>query len=742
MKIRDIRSILLGSVTLGMLPHFGQAVAQDVTSPAPAAQDESQRGIDVIVVTAERRSENLQDTPIAVTALPMEEMQSANIQTSQDLMRVVPGLQVSTQTAGDNGGSATFFLRGMGQQRSGNGSEPAVGIYVDDLYYPSLSGSVFSIVDLQQVEVLRGPQGTLFGRNTIGGAIRYTTQKPGREFGGALSATAGSNKRVDATGSINIPLGDMAAVRLTGGRLYSDGFVEQANGGGDAGDTVNELARVALRVEPLDTVTIDAAYQQTRFRLDGFAYSQPSTYAGRPGGATGVWNTTYAPPRSLPLFDNRWQLSCDFCQPGTGRREASETHNKSGSLEVSWDITDNLTAKSLTGWQDVRSTRTTDLDGTPLQIADFAGASTVEALSQEFQLSSTAFEDRLTWVGGVFLYREDSWEGQLPGVLSTRIGALVPRSAHNNRQTESIAAFVDGAFELTDQLSVFGGLRQSQDQKDVEAENAITGAIIDTESGSWDSTTGRLGIRFRWSDDIMTYGSVSTGFRGGGFNFTSNSYFNFQPEEATNYEAGARMEFLDNTIRFNPTIFYTDWTNIQVQQVIPIATGSAIVLQNAAAATAWGIELEGIWQVTPDFEISGNLSTLDIGYDDIGAATGITIDSPLQRTPELTYSITPRYTIWLPNDMSLDLTANYSWQDEQWSTPTDSDRVLLTAYGLLGARIDLNVSDAWTLSVFGTNLTDEVYAVGGIDFFGAGVGTRRFDLGRPREYGATIRHRF
>ena len=228
-----------------------------------------------IVVTAQKRSENLQATPVAVTALSTDDLTQRNIVTTQDLMQVTPGLQVSTQTAGDGGGSATFFLRGMGQQRSANGSEPAVGIYIDDIYYPSLQGSIFGILDLEQIEVLRGPQGTLFGRNTIGGAIRYTTKKPSDDFEASATVTGGSYGRNDITGTLNLPLGSMVDVRVTVGRLKNSGYVRQQDAAPDAGGVQTELGRIQVRIKPVDSLVIDLTMQDTQQYVDGFAYNMP-----------------------------------------------------------------------------------------------------------------------------------------------------------------------------------------------------------------------------------------------------------------------------------------------------------------------------------------------------------------------------------------------------------------------------------------------------------------------------------
>ncbi len=206
----------ISTIALIASPALAQTAPVQPASGAEEAANPADVAVADIVVTAQRRSQRLQDVPVAVTALTDSALSQLNVASSQDLMQVVPSLQVSTQTGANGTGSATFFLRGMGQQRAGNGSEPAVGIYVDDFYYPTLNGTIFDIVDLEQVEVLRGPQGTLFGRNTIGGAIRYTTKRATLDsFEGHVTGTVGSYDRYDISGSVNLPIGSIAALRLT-----------------------------------------------------------------------------------------------------------------------------------------------------------------------------------------------------------------------------------------------------------------------------------------------------------------------------------------------------------------------------------------------------------------------------------------------------------------------------------------------------------------------------------------------
>ncbi|MDP3737514.1 MAG: TonB-dependent receptor [Hyphomonadaceae bacterium] len=727
----------------------GAAFAQ--TSEPQAEQERS----DVVIVTAQRRSEDLQDTPVAVTALTADSLEQLNVSNTADLMQVVPSLQVSTQTAGNGGGSATFFLRGMGQQRSGNGSEPAIGVYVDDFYYPSLQGNLFDIIDVSQVEVLRGPQGTLFGRNTIGGAIRYTTREPELgEFGVNAKATLGTFNRMDVSGAINVPLGDIAALRLTAGSNARDGYVHVQSGGKDAGGTTTDVLRLQLKVEPTDYLRIDISGQTSSSQLDGFTYTVPGPLTPVPPapGATPtlpfIWNATVAPRIGAPRYTDALKSTCFYCEPGTGRREFANTDYSNAFATIAWDISDDLTLKSLTGWQKIKTLSSSDLDSTPLPI--FLGGiarSSTEAFSQEFQLNGQAIDDRLNYVGGVYYYTQLD-PSYLPVARNVTLGAPASNITLEDRKTISMAAYIDGSFDITDQLSVLAGFRHSEDRKKVYTSTEAR-ALLSALEKKFASDTYRVGLMYDWTPDFMTYANVATGFRAGGFNpynaLLTPANQPFDPEESTSYEVGSRMQFFDGRLTFNPTVFYVDWDKIQVQSVriIDVNTGAgAVVLQNAGTARSKGAELEWSGEVTDDFRLFGSIAYLDIKYLDVGSAQGITLATKPQRAPELTYSVGAAHTFTLGDGGRIVSSLNYGFQDDQFSTPTDSDKLLLPSYALLSARIEFTIPDEHlSIALFATNLTDEEYYVGGVNYY-SNVGAAHYDVGRPREIGVTAQFKY
>ncbi|MBN8814310.1 MAG: TonB-dependent receptor [Sphingomonas sp.] len=748
------RSMIAASVTaLAAGIVVTPALAQ--TAPAaPAANDtanaQDAAGAD-IVVTAQRRSQRLQDAPVAVTALSNEALDQFNISDTRDLMTVVPSLQVSP-VAASNSGNATFFLRGMGQQAATNGSEAAVGIYIDDFYYPSISGSVFETVDLDRVEVLRGPQGTLFGRNTIGGAIRYTTRRAELgKWSGSIKGTIGTYDRYDLTGALNVPIGDFAALNVSGGHLQHGGYVKVQSGGKDVGGTNADLVRLQLAIEPTSRLRIDLAGQYSEDNNDGIAYNNPGPFTpvapAAGAAATAAWRyNLFATPRGLPLYNETYRSSCFYCQYGTLNREFSNTTYKSAQATVTWDLTNNFTLKSLTSWQDVYNRASNDQDSTPLPV--FGGGITItktKAFTQELQLNGKLFDDRLNFVSGLF-YINQRDPDSLPGRANTTAGVPVVTTTLGFRFLKSYAAYIDANFALTDKLKLLGGYRYSEDHRDIRIKSVATGAAVASGSDVFKSNTYRAGLQYDWTSDIMTYVNVATGFRAGGYNpymATQNPPLTaFEPETAITYEAGARMQFLNRRITINPTIFYTNWNKIQIQALQPDNTGTLVkVLSNAGTARSYGFELEWSASVSEAVRIFGTFAYLNLHYTDIGRADGITLNSDFQRAPPITFSLGGAHTLRLDSGAKIVSTINYSFQDDQRSIAADADALMLPAYGLLGGRIDFtDASGKFSIGLFGTNLLDKKYFIGGIRF--SSVGAARWNVGRPREVGVSAKFKF
>lgn len=730
-----MRALLLASAACLLAP--GLAWAQQ-TPPSPGATT-----IDDVVVTAERRSTNLQDTPIAVTAITAEQLQSRGVQSVRGLENLVPGLSIGSQTNGPGANSATFWIRGLGQMRAGNGSEPSVPLYIDDFYYPGIAGNVLRAMDIAQVEVLRGPQGTLFGRNSIGGAVRYTTRRPQARFGGFVEGTSGSYDRQDLIGALNVPFGDKLAVRLTGATLETGGYVKHVADNERGGSTENTLFRIQAQYRPMDTLSLNLAYEDSKSLSRGSTAYIP--IISPTGVLAARWN---ARPTNTPKFTQALASPCVYCNYGAlpvdDFDDARANHLR---FTGEWGVNDHLTVKLLSGRSVIDDTWSNDIDGAPGGGRQYSD-SRVESYSHELQAQGDLLADRLQYIGGVFYYNEtySATSGQF---APNAVGLIVEsRSAYTNRR-ESLSAYGNLTYSLTPQLKVTVGVRVGTEDIDIATENLlpVTGA---SDSGALRETTTlpMARLQYDWSNDIMTYATVSRGARSGGFNIipANADAIGFNSEAVTSYEAGARMAFLDRRVTINPTVFYTDYSNMQInRQYTPPPPAPPLptsIIENAGEAHIFGVELETSAVVTDHLRLQVAAAYMEGAFDKLNPGVGVALSSPLPRLPKWFYSVGAAYDIDHTGGGVTRVNLDYGWRSAQYGSASDVDAVRLDPYGLLNGQIEYTSPNRqWKFAVFGTNLTNEEYLTGGLNLL-ALVGVLRYDMGRPRELGARLRYAF
>lgn len=694
--------------------------------------------IEEIIVTAQRRSENLQSAPLAITAIGEEELRRNNIESLFDIGALSPNVMVGSQSlTGSNSGG--FFIRGIGQDRSGVDFDQGVGLYVDGVFVSRSDNSFLSIVDVERIEILRGPQGTLFGKNTIGGAINYITKQPGEEFGGYVDVTLGRYNRADIKGSVNVPLSDSVFVKATAGILTRDGFLDHVIDGDKEGDMDNKVARLQLRALLTDGIILDLSVSNTQSENSGRAFIvdfiDPNDFAiGRlnsKGG--GLLDESFVSPDSYTRYggDNTY-----YDYDGT---------NISAILTA--DISDTLEFKSITAYMEADVVSANDWDGTNLNVFDIVDTREFQQFSQELQLSGTAFEERLKFVTGLYYLTEE------PGNSGETTAGFIaswptPRLRTIDSEVKSYAAFTQGTYSFTDALDVTLGIRYSKDEKtvatfqNIPGTGAGTGTISNGDSGEWDDVSSRLAVEYQWSNDVMTYASATKGFRSGGINagFSTTVFTQYDPEYVWNYEVGVRAELLENRLRTNVTIFDMDYEDQQLTAFD--AALNRVFIQNVGTSSRTGIELEFQAVVTAEFSINGSYGYLDAEYDDVGAATGVTEDSRVLRSPKQTYAISANYETDL-GEGQLAANLNYSYRSKQSTTSTDGNSVLLDGYGLSNARLTYSLRD-WTVAAYVTNLADKEYFIGGFDFARTEgfIGVSQLDVGRPREYGINVKYDF
>ena len=715
-----------------VLPTLASAQTTAADPAETQSSERSEDAIDEIVVTAQRQEQNLQRTPVAVTALSSDQLASRNVQNLGDLVNVVPSLATGAQTASQGGNAAAFAIRGLGQQRDGNGTQAAVAIYIDDFYYPTLAGNLLSALDIQSIEVLRGPQGTLFGRNTIGGAIRYQTRKPDEELGGYATATVGSYGRAEFVGALNVPLGETLAVRLTGASLKRGGWQERIVDDGRNGASSDTLLRGQLRFKPVSDVTIDLSHDHSRSRLTGFAVYVPTINVGTgplaPTTFGRNYNANFDPDYTQAYASRSPRVAYGASPQSTDRTGADNSH-----LVISAELSSALELKLLSGRSRINNAYYNDADASPLPVIAAIGNYRTTAWSHELQASGET--GAITYTAGVFRYTDRSIGSA--GFVNYSAAGVLTNSATNRNQrgSESISAYANLSVDFTDRFTLTGGLRVGRDTARARVNNGPE------SSKSWDQVLPMLRAQFQWSPDVMTYASISKGFRAGGFNIQPTGLLiPFGPETVWTGELGLRLEGLGNRLRINPTVFYTDYDSIQIQR-IPSVGPPAPILENAGKAHIYGAELEAQLNPLPGLSLTSAISYLKAKYDSV-TSTFITTATPLPRTPEWKVALGAAYKWRISNGADMILNLDYSFTDSQWSADTDSNRLLLPSYSLLNARATYRPeSGGWSLAAFVTNLTDETYFNGGLNFL-PNAGNLTYNVGRPREFGAEVRVNF
>ncbi len=624
------------------------AISVILTSPVLAAAPPSGGvRLEEIVVTAQRAETNLQETPISVAAVSGEQLAQQGASTLLDLTSFIPNLQVGSTTL-QTGGSGRFAIRGIGQEA---GTQASVGLYIDEVYYPTGAGNLMGLFDVDRIEVLRGPQGTLFGRNTIGGAIQYITVKPGSEFGGYAEATGGNFGRTDFNGALNIPLGETVAARVAVGYNSRDGFVHDNFQNVDRGEDERTAARVQLRFTPTDSLTIDLKGEWLANETNGRAatihgYDGSVFPTGQNDGAQFIifgrtfppnptnvhlCPATGAPPATGPCLNVE---SSGYQMAGLSSAEYSELDYTSGTLAINWALNDAVSLKSITGYSLTEVKSAVDYDTTPASF--FSGLTPkndTAALSEELQLRLNLLDNRLHWTIGLFYFDQD-----VETLTASTFGAVTPVAANatgNKNGVQSTAIFSQATYDFTDRLSGTIGLRYSEE--DISSRTLNAAGVLGREfEGSFSDTSPQFGLQFQASDDHMFYVNAAKGFRAGGFGTNVgfvNGFKSFDPEEAWTYELGARLEFIDRRLRLNPTVFFTEWTGIQANTLISVpepgaacpvgannCPGVGTVPQNVADAEIKGLEVEALFQATDRLTLQASVGVQDSKYTDINAS--------------------------------------------------------------------------------------------------------------------------
>ncbi len=862
MKIRNAH-LFAGAALAAALtsPAFAQEAAPkaDATEAAPADTD--------IVVTAQFRSTKLQDTPLAITAVNAATLEARGQTNIADIAGQAPNVVLRPQP--QNGGSGLIaFIRGVGQTDFNFAVDPGVGVYIDDVYIPTLSSSLLDLMDLDRVEILRGPQGTLAGKNSIGGAIKLFSAKPDGSGKGSIEATYGSYNRLDVRGTADLKLADNVFARVSGVAKSHDGYVtlldygvshptsnvpaNTARGGnavvGKQGGQSYVAGRLALRWLPTDTLEVNVAGDYTSDHsepagtvviaagLPGPTASNPNPFnptlgAGNPGNTNpatnangGAW-LTGKNGQPVPVncaFVPAGQYSCDTLASSVysgDRRFISYANFLDGTVPttqspfkpyaalqnqnfVGWgvqgnvklDLSDSMNLNWISSYRKYQSNFSQDQDATPVPVAQLDNQLNHHAWSQELRLNGKLGGSLLDYTLGGFYFKQR-------GVYTARVDLNYAGIdfIHGPDQTPSTskALFFNGTLHPTEAWSISGGIRRSWDQKDytyfrsnpdktvpgpgpctffLQLAGVVPGPLTAGPTGVGNApnclllglynvnaqfkgkrTDWRVETDYRFSPELFVYGSIATGYKGGGVNPrpffgpssapckpnptpNCNQVQAFRPETLTTYEVGFKSDLFDRKLRVNGAAFLNKYKDIQLQ-LTRCPAAPCLLPANAGTADVKGVELEVRATPASGFTLDGSLSYLDFQYTSIDPATNIPLSNITAYTPKWTYSFGAQYD-WAMGSGDMSARFDGQYQSQIFTDANNSIWSKVDPRFLANARISYTTGDKdWQVAVELQNVFNKYYFTTVADATG-GLGVETGVPGLPRTWAVTVKRHF
>jgi len=751
--------------------------------PLPASAQ-----LEEVVVTARKREEKLQVTPVSITAFTAKQLEEPGLQDLTDVSRYTPNLTFMAGS-GSTGGAANaqVFIRGIGQTDFLFSSDPGVGIYVDEVYFPRSTGAVMDIVDLARIEVLRGPQGTLFGKNSVGGAINIFSKNPAEKFGADVAVTGGSRERIDARGSIDVPLVENVLFsRLTVSTRHQQGYVRRTLSGARQGDVDRDAVRLQLRWLPGRDWDLRLAADASRRREESIATELVAVNPFAPGAM--LWNMLVAPMLGGGTAASSADLTPPWTTHSTGPNY-SRFRTRGVSLIASKPLASGLSVKSITAYRKQDSQFGADSDHSALRYTETSNDNHHQQFSEELQFNGVNLGGRLNWVAGAFYMHENArdvfdnalapglWTALeslpapliplLPGIscppppgvpLPCLGGAGNPLNVMMDYEAtlftgigiDSYAAYAQGSYDLTKRLSLTLGGRLTREEKSftnmlVRNASHVVSVPRTTLARRWDAFTPKAGLEFQWTPDLMTYVSAARGFKSGGFNgraLSPQEIDAFRPEYLWSYEIGAKSEWLERRLVLNLSAFYNRYSDIQLTSLRPAAGILAVVTENAGEATIKGWELELAAQPLRGLVIRGGIGYVDAGYTRLNPLATVTLDTKFVKTPKWSGNAAAQYTLSLQGAGTLTLAADVTYRSKYYNETTNLEALAQGPVSVVGGYLQYeSPAKSWELTLFGTNITDRRYIINGFNGM-TSFGIADATYAAPREWGATLRRRF
>jgi iron complex outermembrane recepter protein len=736
--------------------------------PAAQAQQppEEPQGLEEVIVTARKVEENLQQTPIAVTVLSGVALEDRQVFNTSVLDQVVPNLQFGNNAplAGNNS-SSQVFIRGIGQTDPTSTVDPGVGLYVDDVYIGNAVGGSMALRDIANIQVLRGPQGTLFGRNTIGGAVLITTKEPGEEFGGRVRLEGGADSLIDASLALDAPFSESFRSRFAVGMRKQDGYVTRPDGT-DLGDTDTLSASAKFLWTPGEHARITLAADYTTADENGsplvFAtINEAATFprvASQDAGCPGVVFPTSGPvPQTNdPRCANDLQARGPYSNNGT-LPLFSTLDNWGASLRIVYDFTDSLQFKSISAFRDIRWTGARDADNTPLPILHTLYDVQGDQLSQELQL--TYQTDQLLGVLGLYYFEQTS-EDTATIFLNPPPPGVQRDSDDNDVDNSSWAAFTQWTYRFADRFAFTLGGRYTNDEKGAYPDQfdyatpTVKQVPVQWYRETFTSFTPSASFAVEWTDRAMTYLSYSEGFKGGGWNSHFNAVLTqaqqdalhmFEQEEAQTIEVGAKFDLASDTVRLNLAAFTSDYTDMQITYRGPAPAGVAPFITNAGEASIDGAEVELTWAPMQDLLVEGSVGYLDATIDSLANIALAVLPPGLQEgnrlpfAPEWQGHLGLAYTAHA-GKLAIEPRVDVSYQAETFFDATNTPEIAqLDDVTTVNALVQLRSGESkWKVNLGVNNATDEVYPIAGNSSLTTGSGYAEIAYARPREWFASF----
>lgn len=691
--------------------------AQDSADNSSAATT-----IEEVLVTAQRRSQNLQDVPITVTTFGATEIQNSRVQDIGDIAVRTPGLSFDVFPAAQ----PRLAIRGIGSSDRGAAGDPSSAMFVDEIYLGRPAAIAFDAFDVERIEVLKGPQGTLYGRNVVGGAINVITKSPDPEgFDASLEATSGNYNRTEGAGFINIPLaGGMAAIRVGGAIRTHDGYTENRNTGGELDDQNTKSMRIQGLLKPTETLELRLGFDATKDRAAGPGQHVLDLDTGSP----------YAPFWTV----NRDR---DYSESELDGYQNRDTWGVRGQLI--WDLSF-ASINYLTSYRELDYNSYYDFDGgnPSFNGINIAGGDNEESelYSQELRVSSLD-TSAINWTVGVFQYKADT---KRDDILDLALGAPAEREQYNqDAELESLAVYGDATVPVTENLNITAGLRYTEDKKSYAVNTAGSTAYfralgsfaVDVDE-TWKAVTWRIGGDYHLNDSNMIYVMASRGFKSGGFQDTPADAVGavnpYEPEFAIQYELGQKSDFFGRHLLWNNTFYLMDYTDLQTRQ----ANGLAIITTNAGEATIKGYETDLTWKTENGFSLGFTYAYTDATFSTY-VENGVDLaGKTISRTPKNKFVISPSYVHSLSSGAEIVFSADYQYASRIYDDNSNAEPELRDPTKFLDARaVYTSAAGNWIVSVWGKNLTDEETRIFQSVFLGANFGA----YNPPKTYGLTAR---